>query len=146
MAVFNPVWETVRLLAACRRLLVHEVARDECLNDELRWLFDAYPVMVVRKAEVGAHHAALLRDAGRRGIQLARPTDVRDKADPYVIALGLAFDGRSPRDLTVREGVDRRCQVVTLEGKRGARSIPKVCAEYGLAVTGFVDLLRRELH
>lgn len=145
LAVFAPVWVTIRRLAVAGRLLVHEVVREECLNTELQELIGQHPQVVVHQRDVLEYHVALLRDAGARGIQLAQPSDTRDKADPCVIATGLAFDGRSTDGLDQRLNQPPGCCVVTLEGRRGARSIPRVCELYDLSYISMVELLRREM-
>jgi len=106
--------------------------------------------MVVGFEAIQDHFRALQADLQQAGLKMVDPGSTRDRADPYVVALALALDGRDPRDLHVKLAPDAKCIVVTHEkaarAGTGKLKIPNACGRYRLDCIEFVTLLINEGH
>jgi len=148
--VFVSLWSFLEALACDGRFLVQEEADGECHDQVLRDLLDGCPDMVVGFGVIQDHFKALQADLQQAGLRMVDPGSTRDKADPFVVGLALALDGRAPASIQRRLNPDAKCIVVTHEKRAGAGAqklkIPDVCKRYGLDWIDFVELLIAEGH
>ena len=143
--VYPSVWAPVYQLASELRLIVSEIVVDECKREypAIDRLFTDYPQVVVGFGPIQEHFASFQRDVTARSTRLTRVDDTRDRADPYVVSAALAAEERDLGDMTVRQGSDRTCTVVTYESDRGGlRKIPNVCKLYSLGCAKWPDVMR----
>jgi hypothetical protein len=143
--VFPSMWAHVRNMASGGQLLISEIVRDECrrVHEGLDQFFADCPSAIVDFGPLAAHFAAYQAESPQRGTKLTRPSDTRDKADPYVVSLALAAEDRHLDDLVTQASTERTCTVVTYEGVRGGlKQIPNVCRLYGLRCVKWPDVMR----
>ena len=146
--VFKRMWGLLGDLADQGRLVICREAADECLDAEPKQFLREHPLMVVTFEYTGPYVLRLQAEAPRHRIQLVNPSLAKNKADPFVVALALALDGRDPHDLRRTLDPEAECLVVSQEHRKGPGAkwvqIPNVCDFYGLGCIGWQDFVKRE--
>ena len=148
--VFPSMWDRARSLASERRLLICEQVDEEWLDAERQQLIGQNPDMVVPFGLTQDHFRQLILEFDANNVYLTDPSSTKDKADPYVVALGLMLDGRDPDDLQLRMIDDAEGVVVTHEkpndAVNGKIKIPDACKMYRLGCVSWLDILRKEAY
>ena len=146
--VFVSLWDFLGGMADAGRLLACQEIRDECHDQELVEFFRDHPRAVADFGELQDHLLALQAEASALGLEMVNPDSPRHQADPFVVALALALDGRDAVRLMVKVSPAATCHVVTYERARGAqarlKAIPDVCAHYRLVVRRWPEVLRAQ--
>ena len=115
------------------RWKIFENVADE-IYDEIvqRWLAENDAAIVKFNTEINEYMNKLMADLQTNSITLINPMNLKNKADPFVIMLGLYLEKRDLNDLKKKVGNGTCCILTNEEPRKNKVNIPYVCEYYDI--------------
>ncbi|MFC2013856.1 DUF4411 family protein [Chloroflexota bacterium] len=92
--------------------------------------------------EINEYISKLMADLQTNSISLIDATNLKNKADPFVIMLGLYLEQRDLKDLKRKVGSETCCILTNEEPRKNRINIPYVCEYYDIPYMNLPSFMR----